>query len=378
MISVSAVSPEEALHAPWGELTERAANVFMNPLALKAAQDTMLCAITVLLAWEIGAEPARLAGLWALQARTFLPVWPPFLDALPYPYAFISTPMVDPARAGEVIPAFLASIAKDPRLPKVVWMQDLDAEGPAADAMRDAVAAAGYDRIEVKSRLAPIATREAGVRNSGSTRRKLKQDGNRLARLGKVEVTNARNEADAVAAMEVFLELEAAGWKGKRGTALLASPRDAAFARRFVGDLASRGEASVALLTLDGKPVAAQVLLYCGRTAYTWKPAFDESFAAYSPGMLLVDRIATELLAGEVELIDSCATEESFMGRLFAGRKPMTSELLNLARGFSAAFVIESAHRRGHEALRSLRDRLRQRPAGGRKRASPPTDREIA
>lgn len=380
MISVSAVSPKEALQAPWSELTQRAANVFMNPVALMAAQDTIMCAITVLLAWEIGAEPARLVGLWALRTRSFLPPWPSYLDALPYPYAFISTPVVDPAYAAAVVPAFFDSIASHPRLPKVIWMQDLDAAGPVFEAMRTAASAPGYSRIDVKWRLGPVATREEGPKTSGSTRRKLRQDWNRLSRLGTVAVSNARDGESAIAAMETFLKLEASGWKGRRGTALLSNARDATFARRFVGDLAAKGDASVALLMLDGQPIAAQVLLYCGRDAYTWKPAFDESFAAFSPGMLLVDRITTELLgSGDVDIIDSCATEESFMGRLFSGRKPVTSQLVNLAPRRSAAFIIESAHRRGHEMLRSLRDRLRRRtPAGAAKRSPPPAGRGIA
>ena len=50
---------------------------------------------------------------------------------------------------------------------------------------------------------------------------------------------------------------------------------DATFARRFIAALAAHGGASVGLLRVDGRPIAAQVLLYSGNMAYTWKTAFD-------------------------------------------------------------------------------------------------------
>src|SRR5690606_36926346 len=99
--------------------------------------------------------------------------------------------------------------------------------------------------------------------------KKLRQDWNRLAREGTVEVTNPRDPAAARSGLETFLRLEAASWKGGEGTALLSRPADAAFARAMIAGLADEGHASVALLTLGEQPVAAQVLLYSGDVAYT-------------------------------------------------------------------------------------------------------------
>ena len=48
--------------------------------------------------------------------------------------------------------------------------------------------------------------------------------------------------------------MEAASWKGSRGTALLCDEEDATFARRLISDLAAGGNASVALLRVDGNP----------------------------------------------------------------------------------------------------------------------------
>jgi hypothetical protein len=45
------------------------------------------------------------------------PIWPALLEALPYNYAFLSSPVVDPAFVAEVIPAFFAAVANS-KLPK--------------------------------------------------------------------------------------------------------------------------------------------------------------------------------------------------------------------------------------------------------------------
>ncbi len=144
----------------------------------------------------------------------------------------------------------------------------------------------------------PFVTREFGVKRSGSTRKKLRQDWNRLTALGAVDVVNDRTPDGAAQAFESFLALEKASWKGAEGTALLSDPRDAAFVRRLLQNLAAQGNASVALLRVDGEAIAAQVLMYCGTTAYTWKTAFNAKYAKYSPGALLIDKITDELFAG--------------------------------------------------------------------------------
>ena len=51
----------------------------------------------MLLAWAEDSGPRKLVGVWALQLRKLAPLWPTMLEALPYNYAFLSSPVVDPA-----------------------------------------------------------------------------------------------------------------------------------------------------------------------------------------------------------------------------------------------------------------------------------------
>jgi CelD/BcsL family acetyltransferase involved in cellulose biosynthesis len=361
MISVTICSPHPNLAAPWEDLIRRASsNVFMNPVALRAACDTDFAKVHMLLAWEEGAEPKKLVGVWALQQRKIAPLWPALLEALPYNYAFLSSPVVDTDFVAQVIPAFFAAIAQNPSLPNVLSLRDLDAESRSYAAMREVLAASGGAHLKLSQSARPFATRELGVKGRGSTRKKLRQDWNRLSALGTVDVINDR-AADAVApAFEAFLALEAASWKGAQGTALLCDGADAAFVRRLVGDLSQHQNASVALLRLDGQAIAAQVLMYCGSTAYTWKTAFDAQYAKYSPGALLVDKVTEELFATPgIEAIDSCSAEGSFMAQLWSGRRAMVDLLVDVGGEKSLTFVLEAARQRGYHRLRELRNRLR-------------------
>ena len=114
------------------------------------------------------------------------------LEALPYNYAFLSSPVVDPAYVDAVIAAFFAAIEKSPSLPDVVSLHSLDAECPSYAAMLRELASRGVAPLMLAEDARPFVTREFGVKRSGSTRKKLRQDWKRLTALGAVEVVNDR------------------------------------------------------------------------------------------------------------------------------------------------------------------------------------------
>jgi hypothetical protein len=366
MISVTIDSPNSDLGPHWDDLVGRASsNVFMNPAAIDAACATGFARIEMLLAWEEGEGARKLVGVWALRLRNMAPFWPTVLEALPYNYAFLGSPVVDPVYVNAVIPAFFAAIEESPSLPEILSLHELDTEDPNYPAMLRELAARGITPLVLSTSARPFVTPEFGVKRSGSTRKKLRQDWNRLTALGAVEVANDRTPAGVAQAFETFLALEKASWKGEEGTALLSDPRDAAFVRRLLQNLAARGDASVALLLVNGEAIAAQVLMYCGSAAYTWKTAFSATYAKYSPGTLLIDKITEELFAGSrIRAINSCAAETSFMAQLWAGRRTMVDLLVDIGPGKSLAYRLEAGRQLGYQYLRSWRDRLRHRSSG--------------
>lgn len=374
MITVTIDSPNPGLGPQWDDLAARASsNVFMNPAALEAVRETGFASLRMLSAWDGEGAARKLVGVWALRLRRVAPLWPAVLEALPYEYAFLSSPVVDPAYADDVIAAFFAAIEQG-ALPKVLNLPQLDAEGAAYAAILKELGRRGIEPLVVSYLSRPYVTRESGVKRSGSTRKKLRQDWNRLSAIGTLEVVNERNVDATKVAYEQFLDLEKRSWKGAEGTAILCSERDTAFTRRLIGDLAAEGSASVALLRLDGGVIAAQVVMYCGPTAYTWKIAFDSEFAKYSPGAVLIDKLTEQLFTTtDVQAIDSCSAEGSFMAQLWTGRKTMVDAVIDVGSTRSLVFALEAARLYGYERLRDLRDWLRATSLISAKRRLAPT-----
>jgi CelD/BcsL family acetyltransferase involved in cellulose biosynthesis len=364
MLSRTVPAPDSEWHAQWEQLVAAGGNGFMHPAALHAAAAGGADIVTL-----AAHDSGELVGFWALRLRRPQPFLPPELEALPYDYAFLSTPIIRPDHGEEVMEAFLAAIAADRDLPDTLWLKDFDCDGPAFAAL------AGQPQLAIRTLSRPIATRDAGIKASGSTRKKLRQDWNRLAALGAVDLTVHRGGPGLTAALETFLRLEAASWKGERGTALLNNDEDAAFTRRFITGMAAEQGAAIALLTLDGRPIAVQVLILCGPSAFTWKIAYDGDFAKFSPGALIVDRLAQTLLAGDVTVIDSCALDSGFMGRLFTGRKETADLVVSATRTPGLDFRLATLYRSQYEHLRRLRNRVRARIRPDRK---PPQQRASA
>jgi CelD/BcsL family acetyltransferase involved in cellulose biosynthesis len=364
MISVEIRAPDLTLLPHWDALTSRAApNVFMHPAALCAAAAAGFARVHVLLAWE----GETLIGFWALR-ESRLGFLPAVLAAPPYEYAFVASPVIDPQYAAAVMPAFFDAIAKARNLPNVVELKLLDGD---TDTYRPMMAALG-DRplLTLSARARPFLNGATERKRSGSTAKKLRQDWNRLAALGTVDVANER-AADATRdAFEIFLKLEQQSWKGDTGTALLSDEDDAAFARRWVAALAAHGSASVALLSVNGKPIAAQVLLYAGAMAYTWKTAFDAEFSKFSPGALLIDKVSDALFASGTAQIESCSPAGSFMEQLWTGRRNTVDLLVDLGARRSLPFMLAAFGERAYAFAREARNRLRAMPWALPKRKS--------
>jgi len=354
VISVLIGAPDPAMSGPFDALARGAApNVFMHPAALCAAAG--FAKIHVLQAWN---DKGELVGFWALGERRILPFGPAVLAAPPTDYAFVGSPVVDPDHVDAVMPAFFDCLANAPKLPKVIKLKLLDGDS-ASRALMTALSQHGGQMRKLSEHARPFLSGEADRKRSGSTAKKLRQDWNRLSALGAVDVVNERSADDVVVAFEIFLEMELRSWKGQNGTALQSDDDDADFARRLIGNLAGRHHASVALLRVDGRPIAAQVLLYCGTMAYTWKTAFDAAFAKFSPGALLIDKAADALFASGITQFESCAAEESFMAQLWTGRRATVDLLLDVGAESSVSFALAHLGERAYAFARDWRQRLR-------------------
>ena len=143
----------------------------------------------------------------------------------------------------------------------------------------------------------------------------------------------ARGPDDIRHAIEAFLTLEATGWKGRERTAMAIDRYRAAFAREAVYRLAEQDLCRIHSLLLNGRVIASLVVLVEAGVAYTWKTAYDETFASYSPGVLLAIEVTKQHLEDpNIEITDSCAVpDHPVMSRLWSERRPIGTLVMGLA-----------------------------------------------
>jgi CelD/BcsL family acetyltransferase involved in cellulose biosynthesis len=110
---------------------------------------------------------------------------------------------------------------------------------------------------------------------------------------------------EVAAAIERYVILEDAGWKGREGTALGSMPEQLGFYRSLMAAAAGDGEAEVHELWFDGVLAASRMLLRNGSNYYMLKTTYDERFRKYAPGRLLLRKVIEHIFqAGEAGAIE--------------------------------------------------------------------------
>jgi hypothetical protein len=154
----------------------------------------------------------------------------------------------------------------------------------------------------------------------------------RLAELGtlRYETVNAPEEVEAW--LMSFLKLEAAGWKGESGGRAFATyPPDASYFCAITKEAYCRGRLLLLSLTLDGKPIAMRHTLFAGEGAFAYRTAYDESYAKYSPGVLLELELMRRICHRPgIKWMDSCASpRHELLNRIWRDRRMIRRSLFS-------------------------------------------------
>jgi hypothetical protein len=122
---------------------------------------------------------------------------------------------------------------------------------------------------------------------SGKKRKELRRQERRLAETGAVGYDELAADGNLDAWIDEFLALEALGWKGKQGTALGNDAAAVGIFRAYARGAFERRRWMTHALRLDGRAIAMKCNLRAGAGAVAFKIAYDESYARFSPGVLL-------------------------------------------------------------------------------------------
>lgn len=255
------------------------------------------------------------------------------------PFGPLGTPLVDRDDPAGVLADFFDILSRPHlRLPKVFVMPEVRLDGPFAALVNGLAESRGlpletvgrFERSHIVSELEG----DAYLKQAMSTHRlkEMRRLKRRLGERGRLEYRVARQQEEVRLAVESFLALEASGWKGRRRSAMAVDRFRAAFVREAAQRLSERDLCRVHEFILDGRVIASLVVFVEAGVAYTWKTAYDEDFAAWSPGMLLMGEVTRNHLDDpNIEVTDSCAApNHPVVDHLWSEKRPLGTLVIGL------------------------------------------------
>ena len=259
---------------------------------------------------------------------------------LRHPHLFLCTPLLRRNYVREAVDALLAWVRQAPGRPHLVEWRRIAADGPFDQALTDYLRSHDLEGQTSECytrpflRTVPDAAEYLRGALSGKGRREVERLQRRLAKLGTVayEILDPGDDADSW--IEDFMAIEASGWKGRVGSALLSAEASQAYFREVAREAHRRGRLMMLRIALEGRPIAMKCSFLAGDGAFAYKIGFDEAYRAYSPGVQLeLENIAHVNARKEIRWMDSCAVPgHAMLSRLWTDRRTMKSVLLGTGR----------------------------------------------
>jgi hypothetical protein len=289
---------------------------------------------------------------------------------------YLGTPLVDPDHGADAVAAMLSVLAEQRRAggSRVLALQELT-DGTVAALFRAAASKLGLSLVVFESfergflgRHDPPGYEQAhSPRTLRNLSRKQRNLGKELG--GVVEIVDRGSEPEAI---EDYIALEASGYKAEYGVAMATAPGEPEYFRDMCKRFASEGRFHLLSLT-DGKTTAAMIAWFrAGDTLFQFKWSYDESFAKYSPGLLLHTG-AMRFFEDKTDarFLDTCTWGENEMiNRLYPDRRAIASYFVILGPSWRDRLVMNAfvklrpVHRRIYEFIR--RDQAQNAERGKR------------
>lgn len=269
----------------------------------------------------------RLDAVLPMERRsTFKGLPLPTLESYRHRHCLLCTPLVRVDGAAETLSALVESLRADV---SVVGFRYIPGEGPFYRALM----AAGIRCVVLDGYSRPVLRRhtdgEAYINEfvSRKERQELRRRERRLQEQGRLKFVALGRDGDVGRWIDEFLKLEASGWKGKEGSAMICSQANRRFLTETFIAAWQRGRLEMVGIDLDGKPLGRCTGFIAGEGAYAFKPAYDEAFAKFSPGIIAeVARIRNLHELPGVKWMDSFTdANNSVMSRLWRDRLTVRS-----------------------------------------------------
>jgi hypothetical protein len=152
------------------------------------------------------------------------------------------------------------------------------------------------------------------------------------------------------------MQLEAAGWKGVEGAAFANTAQSTKFFEAIMHGAYDAGVLDFQRIDLDGRAIAMLINFIRPPGSFSFKIAYDETLARFSPGVLIELENLTRVLADpNLSWMDSCAAaDHPMINSLWRERRKIVQVTVPL-KGFRRRtfYLIGRGLERSSAALRA-------------------------
>ncbi|MXO83136.1 GNAT family N-acetyltransferase [Altererythrobacter aestiaquae] len=257
-----------------------------------------------------------LCGLLPIErAKVYYGYLIPHISAWLHDNAFCGVPLVARGAERAFWQALLRWASDSTRSALLLHLMHLPEDSPLVEALSSSLEANQPAAIVHREERAMLRSGQSSedyftASMSGKKRKELRRQFNRLSDLGTVAIEREKGSTQITRWIDTFLALEAAGWKGKEGSALASNTDTEQLFRQSLAGAAKAGRLERLSLTLSGRPIALLANFVSAPGVFSFKTTFDEDYARFSPGVLLQRENLKLLDNSAIEWADSCAAAD--------------------------------------------------------------------
>jgi len=285
--------------------------------------------------------PKILCGFFPLERRDRYHGLPVSVVSLwKHSYCFLCTPLVKAGYGTECMEALFEWLNTDAGSSSLMEFCLIRADGPfrqlLVETFNARTALTYTPESHTRALFCPATDAEQYLSNALPLKqlKGLKRREAQLGATGKLNYISLERDGDVQSWTAGFLEVEAGGWKGKEGSALACNEDNRTFFNAITTAAFQRDRLVMLALYLDERPIAYRCSLLAEPGAFSFKIAYDEAYARYSPGVLLhLENIRYLHSRAEIRWMDSCTSpDNSMLNHLWTDRRALTTLVVGTGR----------------------------------------------
>jgi CelD/BcsL family acetyltransferase involved in cellulose biosynthesis len=325
-----------SIEPQWIELSKNAIdpNPFYEPDYLAGVENYLLAGKPqhLILIWS-GGPDRKLVGLFPISVRWLRNGYPIPVTCFTFVGMIgICTPLISGSQPDQVWRCFLEFLRSSSDFSEIVHIPEFYADTACGIALQNAAQDGEFLLSSESEFPRAIAECDEGFEDytkrwSKKKARNLRSRQKKLGELGTLsfEILN-ENDQHFKDALNATLELEAAGWKGGRGTALISHSDTNKFSQHVLINCRSHPSIHLAVMRLDNRIIAGQINFASQDELFFMKSAYDETLSKFGPGVILYAWIQQQSCdQGLYRILDSCAPANHSLEEIWLERRQLQS-----------------------------------------------------